>query len=561
MKNIFLVCLLLALSSSWAMASGNLKEGRYLGYIEMEGRKEKIALEGNFYLSSPEDFTQFPKLNLILKLSLGGYNTTEYMAQNYEDIHYDYDNAILNLDEEANDLVINSSVELKAGRLFLEGKIWSRSQALNGTLYLEYQTDEPDDKINDEAATPFVPLLDGQYLGTCKGEQTVFQIQTAKGLRANPSIEGRQLFDYQIVARLGYRQPITDPNFPRPWSVRADFSGGSFNFYQGKLIFLGPSTTSIVCDLNQGDLSCSYRVQGGSTSCHFTKEKEGMVISPPKYFSRSFNLQPTKDQLLPLPSVLPPSNKELSAVLSGMFNGYLHNESNNTYQAVSLHVIPSSSTANPHNPNNLFVSTNATLYFGSTGQKDVKTFRYGAQSFFLRPGFMLAAVGTDSFIIIEEWMNGYIRGTWYSRSFGKVGTIQMIKAPLPSLSSNASLVPRWSGEFEDVIYNDNRGKINHWFKMLIPSTISGSKDGAIDFVGSYQTLTTLTTIQPLEVGKYDIYTGALAWVFSANEGVTLVSGRVQSDGSLLMYWPPTPHLFMTWMGDYRPSLFKPSGTN
>lgn len=537
-------------------SSGKLERGRYVGYIKVDEQKQKFALQADFFLESPEDLTLFPRLNTILKISLGGYNTSEYVTQVYKSVRYDFDNNILTLDEPSNDLVISAQIHSMSGRTHIEGTVWIRSAAKSAKLVLESESDEPDDSepgTSTDDTDPFAPKLEGQYRGQCEGQKTVFQIQATRGLRNQDSRDGKFLFDYEIVGRLGYWRKDATPSDKRPWSVYSSYAGGVYNFFIGQLLFLGPSSTAIDCSLKEGKLSCNYQTRDKRVQCQFELEKK--TIQQAQKFPRQFHLNPNSEQLKDLPAASPPSNAELSKALGGHFIGYLHHEAYDRYQSVALHVVPSSSTDNPHNPNNVFVSTTSVLYFGRTPSDLFITQRYEPRSFYIHPGFTLSAPGTDSFIIIEEWKSGFIRGAWYSNGFGRVGTVELVKESPISLPSNAKIVQPWQGEFQGPITSTG-DKPQRWFRVLFPNQPAERIESTVLFIGSYMAGNTIGSIKPMERGRYDPYTGAIGWLFNENNGIGMVSGTVEDNGSLSMFWPPSPNIFLATMNDYKLEPFK-----
>lgn len=552
--------------------AAEFKPGRYVGALVLETghAPEMIALTADFFVESPEDFTKFPRLVGIFKQSLGGYNTPEYVTEVFEDIRYDFDQAVMTLDEPANDLALSLEVRSQGGRLILSGRAFARSSALSGTVTLELLTDEPPDGPGDgepgagepghgdhgghatsrsaAESTPFVPLLEGQYEGLCGQRASVFQIQTVKGLHGAEG-ERRALFDYAIYGRLGLRDPEAKPGSPRPWQVVASFAGGIHDFHSGRLIFLGPSTTSIECTRHRGELACSYRIQGRSERCHFRKSTT--AAQAPLYHSRAHHLMPSPAQARELPEASPPANAELARAVSGQFSGYLHHEALDRYQPVRLRILASSSSENPHNPNKLFVSATSVLHFGREESADFVAQRYEPRSFYLRPGFTLGAPGTDSFIVIEEWKAGFIRGAWYSHAFGRVGTLELVKGELPPLPAAAREMAGFAGEFEgEPLFDAGGAPVRRWFKLVLPFQQASGAASVVPLTGSYQALSSVTTIVPIERGGYDLYTGALGFALSFGGGETAVSGRATGPEELWMHWPPLPRNFAAAMADF-----------
>ena len=536
------------------------RQGRYVGYIEIDGRKERIATEIDFFTQSPEDMTEFPRLVAILRLSMGGYNTHEYGSQVYKNIRSNFEINEFTLDEPTNDLVLTVKMVGLDDNPALHGRIWSRSSAVNGIVHLDHYSDEPDFESTQKGVKnyPFVPLLQGQYAGKCDGKDHVLQIQTVRGLGFDRSEEG--IFRYEIVARIGARQK--DPTSPLPWNVVGTFAGGVYNPFRGKLVFTGPSTTAIECSRLVGRLSCQWRIREQNNRCDFERVASE-DIQPSRFFQRSFHLAPTADQLSKLPTDDPRDSTKLVELLDGTFYGNLHHESNDRYQPVSLRVIPIISTENPHNLNKVFISTTAVLHFGNQAADQFISHRYEPRSFYIHPGFALYASGTDSFILIEEWTKGFIRGVWYSHTFGRVGTVELIKDLNSPLPPKVPFVPTWEGQYVGIKKIDSGAAVKRWFHVIYTHPSAERSDSTVPFMGSYQPDMQFSKIEAMDRGRFDPYTGALGWVISNNGATSVISGRVTSEGKMLIHWPPAPGNYATWMGDldffeFKQTQYKPT---
>lgn len=77
-KNILSIFALLIVS--FPAHAAQLKHGRYVGWIELEEKKVRLAVVADIFLESPEDLTQFPRVNAAFRINLGGYNTHEYIT-------------------------------------------------------------------------------------------------------------------------------------------------------------------------------------------------------------------------------------------------------------------------------------------------------------------------------------------------------------------------------------------------------------------------------------------------------------------------------------------------
>jgi len=535
---------------------GVFRRGRYYGYVKADGRAEKLAVQADFFLESPEDFTQYPRLEAILKLSLGGYHGTEYTSFVYKTLRYKEEDGTLTMDEPSSDLVISAKTHEMDGQVHLHGKFWSRSSATSGVLSMTLDSDEPGDDSqmpDPNAKLPLAPLLDGQYNGKCNGQgSAVFQIQTVRGLNKHDSDGGKDFFDYEIIARIG--QPSTRGS-ALPWHTIGNFADGAYDPFGGKLVFKGPSTTSIQCSRLNDKLTCLHRQMDSTVKCEFTRK--GRSLGEPKTATRAFHVGASDEQMKDLPAAGSVSDEKLAELLDGHYTGYLHQEARNLYQPMALHSAASISTENPHNPNKVFVSGTSILYFESPESEQFFSQRYEPRSFYIRPGFALNAPGTDSFLMIEEWKMGYIRGILYSQSYGRVGTVELVKGPFPALSKEARVIPSWQGDFtRTVTAGGYSGR--QWFTIIGPNQPAERLTNTLEFTGSFQVLIKVTPIEPIDRGSFDPYTGALGWAFSNRDrgGLSAVSGYLANDGRLMLFWPPTPNVVMTLMRDYEPQAYR-----
>jgi hypothetical protein len=547
---------------------GELKHGRYVGYILFDDTNEKLAVVSDFYVESPEDLRLFPRLNALFKVSFGGYNTHEYFTETFEDIRYDFDNGVLTLDEPSNDILATAQVHTMGSDRFIIGQVFIRSSAVSGTLHLQFETDEPggfdepgdgndDEPGSDGDDEPFIPLLEGQYEGQCDSERAAIQIQTVRGLatpEARNDLQGLSR-EYGIAARLAYKNSALCGANDSIWCTYRQFSAASYNPYLGKIAFQGENTSQD-CSLRQGKLVCRVPMRDHVQEC--VLQKVDMRIQPVIFASRAYNVRATSDQMRELPPASPPHNTELTAALRGTFSGYLHNETNDTYQVIRLNVMPYSSTDNPHNPNQMMVTTTAINHFDRGSGGDFVTQRYEPRSFYLRPGFTLNGPSSDTYISVVDWRTGFIRGVMYSHAFGRIGTVQLIKGALPDIPAAAKIVRNFVGEFEGSLLDDN-GSVSgsRWFKLIFPAQPTDLRESLVRFKGNFVSIVDVTTIESIQEGTYDPYTGRFGWMITREATyTTLVSGLVDSEAGIRAFWPPAPNVFGVRTKDYAFEAFR-----
>lgn len=265
---------------------------------------------------------------------------------------------------------------------------------------------------------------------------------------------------------------------------------------------------------------------------------------------------PSAEQIKELPEPSPPNNLSLASALRGTFSGYLHNETTDTYQVVRLNVLPYSSTDNPHNPNQMRIIATAAIHLGRGINGNFITQRYESRSFYVRPGFTLLGPRSDSYVNIQEWKQGFIRGVWYSHAFGRVGTVQLVKSELTPISDGANVLRSFAGEFEGLVAPNGQNKDVRWLKLLFPSSADDLINNVIRFTGSYQSIVGVTGVKDIERGTFDPYTGALGWIMSnGEEAATFSSGNIGPDNNAKLYWPPVPEVFGAITNDYQLQSF------
>jgi hypothetical protein len=492
-------------------------------------------------------------------MTLGGFNTHEYVTEIFENVRYDFDNGVLTLDDPKNDLVITSELKEQRGQVHIIGDVFIRSAAIFGKIDLLYESDEPDEgraPISREENS-FIPSLDGQYEGFCGGERSVLQLQTVRGLKTVWQGEGEASSlsrYYGISARVGVQSSTMCGNLPVGlWCSLFNYGGGSYNAYQGKLLLKGPSATD-ECGVRRDKIKCEIRRTGWNKTCEFKKVKS--KIKEVKFFSRGFNTDPTAEQSKELPAANPPKNIELSNAVRGTFAGYLHNETNNTYQVLRLNVMPFNFSDNPHNPNQMMITSSLSLHLGKDASGPYITQRFEPRSFYIRPGFTLNGPNTDSFINISEWKNGFIRGTLYSHAFGKVGTVQLIKGVPSAPPAGVEMLRNFVGDYEGPIGSDGVSANMRWFRFLFPAQPNDLTDNLIRFSGSYSPLVDVMAVRNIDRGTFDPYTGVFGWIIEKEGSATFSNGQIDKANNVAMYWPPAPDIFGAFMTDYAPETFK-----
>ncbi len=524
---------------------GELMLGKWVGYVQPEGQSDALALTMDSYLFKPDGIDAFQRLELLFRVSLGGFVSSEYETQRFIAVNYSYDLGVLALDEAENEMIVTAVVYSNPTQM--EGEVVFRSTGQMGRLVLYFQSDEPGGG-GTGPLPPLAPTLSGQYEGACGEESAVLQIETARGLSDAGSEPTSGFHDYKITGALGIGNGLCSAvnASGRPvWCVDHAFSSGQYDYYQGKLFLSGTLETN-ECQRDGASFSCRMHIipRNGDglleKDCRFHRVGSEITEYEPK--SRFYNVASTPDQRRALPDPLPPANAELITAARGSFFGYLHNETTGLYEPLRLNVVATNSSINPHNENVVHVSVTSVLYFGRGQSPDLLAQQYDRRSLYVVPGFILSSEGTDGFLQVSTWQRGLVTGVWYSREFGRVGTFQVVKSDrFPTLDARARMVPTVIGDFHGPSERSADGREFWDAKLLVPTQPRTSDKSLLVFQGNSRLTAGGVSWPSIRIteGAYDFYSGSLAWVVdAANDGETrLVTGRVGDRGDLKLFWP------------------------
>ena len=568
-KFIQIVCLVSALWSPTAFGL-NFPSGSWVGRIKFDGQENKFAVKLDTITYQPNDLDQSPVFQMHFRIGLGGLTSPEYFSQYYESVIYNFDTQYVTLDTPENDLVIMARVEKLGALTLLNGHVFSRSTAVSGTISLKFLSDEPEDGPTDAPARDLgapdnrnfdgdpdldtaltAGTLSGQYEGLCGHELVAIQIETARGLGEKPDPLFPGLSAYTIMGRLGLNEPfvcalneVTLPEGEKDWCTYRSYSSGTYNMANGLLTLDGPSTSQN-CSLLDGNLICSVRLRPMSdtpiTNCAL-KKVPAPATGVFKPFSRQFSIPTTADQRAELPGIAPPASTELVTALDGMFSGFLHHETSNLYQPMRMKVVATVSTVNPHNLNMVYISGATILHFDKPNapQPLIWSQRFERKSFYVKNGFILDDHNSDSFIQIDSWKKGLISGVLFSRQFGRVGTIQLVKAGMPALDPRAKIVANPIGNFSGPSLT---GPIHNFWWLQTTPTVQSIADGSstFRFHGEVGTNGGIILRMAIAQGSYDFFTQALGFtVMDGDSGQPrLFTGHVYQS-FMSLFWPGAP---------------------
>ena len=126
-----------------ALLATQMTYGKYFGSIQMEGSHQQIAVSLDAFIVqkslSPNDPTQFPQLNVIVRPNLGGYLSSEYLAYDFYDPTYNFEQSILHLEDRDSDLAATLTVTNTDSATILDGAVVFRATQKQGHLHAEIE--------------------------------------------------------------------------------------------------------------------------------------------------------------------------------------------------------------------------------------------------------------------------------------------------------------------------------------------------------------------------------------------------------------------------------------
>jgi hypothetical protein len=522
--------------------AAQLNSGKYFGSLKMQGSKQQIAVSFDSYNTQVNDPTTFPKLNATVRINLGGYFSSEYVTYHFYNPQFNFEQSILQLDDAANELTATLTVTNTDSQTILEGPVVFRPTQAKGFLRVVMDIDGFDaaaETAKPSAELPFLSTLSGDYRGQCGSRRAALQIETGRGLGVDQP--DNALANYMITGRLGYDdksicgKPEANKSDPA-YCQTYPFSSGTYFLFDGKLSLQG-SLGVIDCVRDGDSLSCTLNGSETPETCRLTKKS--FASTPALQAPRQFYLKIPTEQMKPLFDPAPPLNAELIAGLNGDFYGFLHYENQDKFQMIAMNVVATTSTENPHIQNQVMIAPTVSMLFGASWTLPAPySIRLAQRVFYLNPGFALQGPNSDDFLVIQDWKQGYVRGVWYSRSYGRVGTFELQKGTKPEIDKNMKLVGGIEGQFlgpkDSPVFMRNQW----WFQVRAPGQVAKANQSGVNLLGQYRLAGNVTQI--FTSANYDIYTGTMNLLAHKSEGDRILKGYSLGDGQMSVLWPVGP---------------------
>lgn len=497
-----------------------LKLGRYRGELMISGSPWKVrALLDIFKVQVAGEY---PKLTAILKLNFGGYGSPEYLSYAYDKISVDPQKKRLSFEVGSEDVTL-SDVMVHDGMLMGRFRSGKTGTAGNFNLYWMRSFEsgqKPDsdegDSLGQEsfekaiASSSYLRAVAGQYEGVCGNQVSVLQID-ARRSKTESLISVNSYDQNHLTGRLGKVSP-QDPS--RTLVKEVNFHAGSYDFYQGKLTLFGIPE----------DLKCTLTPEGwdcdGGCSFKRTHGPETLFgdLSQVPYFERTHKLDRSQFDLL--------GDDPAVEDVEGIYLGYLHHEHLDVYQPVKFNVLAFRNSDIMHSPNQLYVSGVLAASVGESLSSEKLVYRFEQRPWLDSGGAMTLQGPSEGFGVVREWRNGFIAMDWYSKNFGRVGTIELVSSDLPVLPEGLKKMKAFDGEY--------LGE-NYFFKIMAGPAHGDADEPHNPFRplaihGFFQARYSGVTLKPryvVEDGIYDFYTGAIS-ILGRDENY--ITGKVEESG-------------------------------
>jgi hypothetical protein len=517
---------------------------------------EAVGVTFDVFLAQPNDIRDFPRLEAIFRLALGGPLGTERDAIHFENINYNFTTGDLTFDESSSDLIVRARV---VDDTTITGSITSALTGISGALILRYADsissgepcepgepcDPPDDPRSRIPVAGFLPSLAGVYEGGCEGRRARLEIVTAR-LPDGGAASSDLFKDFSLQARLGL-QGTGQCAGGEGYCVARSWESGQLDFYQARLTLTASHAADGCAYGRTGGLVCDVRLGQRTSRC--TLEPVGRAPRNVAPRVSPFRLSvPSADR-----AALPPAGAELEplrARLEGLFSGYVFHERSARFQPLRLASVATISTDNPHNEPNVYVSGTLQTYLGDSFRAAFAGFRIDRRTFFPARGMTLRSETSDLMLVIESWRSGYLSGTAYSRSQGRIGPVELRRGEEPpAFPADAALQPDPVGGF----LGQRPGRGHPWRFELRLSPSGGIMDGLQRLSGSAQVVAPGLPFPRFTVaqGALDLFSGQVALLVRESEiSERLVVGEFESNDELRL-WIPSSAAWGTQMSETR----------
>lgn len=466
--------------------------GRLVGTFQNERiKKEQLAIL-DFIVS--RDLENELELSAILTLHFGGFDTGDYVSHFFENVRYVLKTNQLVFADSGEPLRLLST-EFSASK-GIKADVYAPGLGKVGTLSLG-----KDGKARPKL--PIVPKVFGHYEGTCEGPYTHRAIQLYPYRESSGDAGlGNPFASYKLKGHLLTEFSWSPPTLRTHRIIEA----GSYDFFTGEMELDRKPDPPIKCKVTDA-------IQCGS--CTFILPATHAKEFAPRQAVPAF-VDDGKRQLLK----------------GGFYRGYVHHEYLDQYQRVELDL-----RVTPTDKSTLLFAT-GTMLFGEGGDETIPfLFEETSYPSPLAPVVVLKSArrGTDPVIQLWSPGDGKLRGVWFSRQFGRVGTVELSNSAMPVLSDGAKVFKKISGKYKSKNISDWRVEIDVRKAATFPSPFYPN-----GFRGWFYKKAPIPPPEylrfPIIGGAFDFFTGRIAFeVDFSNFGKGAWVGQREDRAQMSLY--------------------------
>jgi hypothetical protein len=366
---------------------------------------------------------------------------------------------------------------------------------------------------SDESSDPTLPLLPAataSYSGICPDHVSGLQVESSRWRNETGALFGGVVLTGRLL-QAGAGVCSND----QPCLKKA-YNTGTYDPLNGSIV-LGLGPDKLVCSVLKDQLRCGECLLSAAAISPY-----GVLEGPhgdTGGYARTQHLAKSPSSTTP-------------AHLPGTFYGYLHHELTDTYQLIALNLqVERALQAAAAHPvaTKLQVSGVASAYFGEGDSSELIAYRFNPLSWSGTGPLLLDGDG-EVFVVIDEWDDSRIVGTWYSKTRGRIGSIELqvklVPALAASLKSMHKLSHAYTGgnwDFDLAATANLSEQVTDFYPLKINGWAKEKGDQA--------------RRRTIKDGSYDFYAGRVA--LRLDDGRIAV-GTIKDDG-LEIFWPGKPH--------------------
>jgi len=381
------------------------KPGRYVGYVRLASRQEKVAIFIDLVEAKAKQNQSI--YHAIVRMNLGGFSGEEYHGEYFSSVVFDGNSNNL-LFPQIDQVFHLVDVELKAGRM-ITGKINFNGVPVGDfmSVYAERQKLDETYRYVSQMYPDIgiVPEVRGFYKPVCieKNQKSLQLISS----RWQSTVSSRALFsEFKI-------QGIENGQLA--------YSKSAYNFLTGDLKLMDPKLyKSKGCQFVAGDLRCE--------NCFYERVKSSSEVPEKSALARLLS-RPARDSSLDGEvKISVPFRPDFPGAIAGEYFGMLFNETTEVYQPIRLKVNAEMKKSDGMTKPSLEVTAIANLFFGESSSNEFIVYPF-SESFYSdsAPYFIFSGKG-EGFLQVSNWYEDSIKGIWYSKTFGRVGSVVLKKS-------------------------------------------------------------------------------------------------------------------------------------